>query len=62
MYYIKEQDVEGLNLPGRLWKKLIAPDEGDCQNMTTKTQKYILYLRALVTYWPNCYSITTFFT
>jgi len=33
MHYIKEQDVEGLNLPGRLWKKMIAPDEGDCQNM-----------------------------
>ncbi len=33
MYYIKEQDVDSLQLPGRLWKKLIGPDEGDCQNM-----------------------------
>ncbi len=33
MHYIKEQDIEGLQLPGRLWKKLIGPEEGDCQNM-----------------------------
>jgi len=33
MYYIKEQDVEGLQLPGRLWKKLVGPEDGDCQNM-----------------------------
>ena len=33
MHYIKEQDVKGLDLPGRLWKKLIGPDEGGCQNM-----------------------------
>lgn len=33
MYYIKEQDVEGMQLPGRLWKKLVGPEDGDCQNM-----------------------------
>ncbi len=33
MHHIKEQDVAGLQLPGRLWKKLVAPDEGNCQNM-----------------------------
>ena len=33
MHYVKEQNIEGLQLPGRLWKKLIAPDEGECKNM-----------------------------
>ena len=33
MYYVKEQDIEGLQLPGRLWKKLIGPEEGNCRNM-----------------------------
>ncbi len=33
MYYVKEQDVNGIPLPGRLWKKLISPDEGGCKNM-----------------------------
>ncbi len=33
MHYLKEQDVSGLQLPGRLWKQMIGPDEGNCQNM-----------------------------
>jgi len=33
MHIIKAQDVDGLKLPGRLWKKLVAPDEGGCKNM-----------------------------
>ena len=33
MHYVKEQDIDGLQLPGRLWKKLIGPEEGGCQNM-----------------------------
>jgi hypothetical protein len=33
MYYVKEKDVDGIQLPGRLWKKLISPDEGGCKNM-----------------------------
>ena len=33
MYYVKTQDVERLQLPGRMWQKLVAPDSGDCQNM-----------------------------
>ncbi|MEW6261611.1 MAG: cupin domain-containing protein [Thermodesulfobacteriota bacterium] len=33
MYYVKEKDTVGLDLPGRLWKKLIGPDRGDCRNM-----------------------------
>ena len=33
MHYIREQDVKGLDLPGRLWKKLVGPDEGGSKNM-----------------------------
>lgn len=33
MHYVKEQDVAGQRLPGRLWKKLVGPEDGDCQNM-----------------------------
>lgn len=33
MHYIKEQDVEGIQLPGRLWKKLVEPEASGCQNM-----------------------------
>lgn len=33
MHYVKEQNIEGLQLPGRLWKKLIGPEECGCQNM-----------------------------
>ncbi len=33
MHYIREQDVEGLQLPGRLWKRLAGPDNCDCRNM-----------------------------
>jgi quercetin dioxygenase-like cupin family protein len=33
MHYVKAQDISGLQLPGRLWKKLIGPDDGNCQNM-----------------------------
>lgn len=33
MHYVQVKEIEGLQLPGRLWKKLIGPDDGDCQNM-----------------------------
>lgn len=33
MYYVKEQEVEGIQLPGRNWKKLIDPERGNCKNM-----------------------------
>lgn len=33
MHYVKEQEVEGVQLPGRLWKKLIEPDTSGCRNM-----------------------------
>ena len=33
MHYVKEQDVIGLDLPGRNWKKLVGPENGDSQNM-----------------------------
>ncbi len=33
MHYIKEQELEGTQLPGRLWKKLVGPENGGCQNM-----------------------------
>lgn len=33
MYYVKEKDVDGIQLPGRLWKKLIGPENGGCKNM-----------------------------
>lgn len=33
MHYVKEEDVVGIQLPGRLWKKLIGPDSGGCKNM-----------------------------
>lgn len=33
MHIVNTEQVEGLQLPGRLWKKLIGPDAGDCQNM-----------------------------
>ncbi|MCF8039559.1 MAG: cupin domain-containing protein [Desulfohalobiaceae bacterium] len=33
MYYINEQEVEGLDLPGRLWKVLVGPEQGRSQNM-----------------------------
>ncbi len=33
MHYVKEQQLEGTQLPGRLWKKLIGPEDGACQNM-----------------------------
>lgn len=33
MHYIKSSQVAGLQLPGRVWVKLVAPDEGGCQNM-----------------------------
>ncbi len=33
MHYVKEQDIAGLQLPGRLWKKLIGPEDGNCENM-----------------------------
>ncbi len=33
MHIVKEKEVTALNLPGRDWKKLIAPDAGGCQNM-----------------------------
>ncbi len=33
MHYVREQEVEGIELPGRLWKKLIGPENGGCKNM-----------------------------
>jgi quercetin dioxygenase-like cupin family protein len=33
MHYIQEKNIEGLKLPGRVWKKMIGPDSGDCKNM-----------------------------
>lgn len=33
MYYVQEKDVKGISLPGRLWKKLIGPEDGGCKNM-----------------------------
>ncbi|UCF94417.1 MAG: cupin domain-containing protein [Desulfobacterales bacterium] len=33
MHYIKQQDVIGMQLPGRLWKKLVGPEDGRCRNM-----------------------------
>ena len=33
MHYVDEKEVNGLELPGRVWKKLIGPDAGDCNNM-----------------------------
>jgi len=33
MHYVKEQDVNALQLPGRNWKKLIGPNDGNCSNM-----------------------------
>ena len=33
MHYTEEKNIEGLELPGRVWKKLIGPDNGDCNNM-----------------------------
>ena len=33
MHYTEEKNIEGLELPGRVWKKMIGPDNGDCNNM-----------------------------
>ncbi|NWF92700.1 MAG: cupin domain-containing protein [Syntrophaceae bacterium] len=33
MYYVREKDEAGISLPGRVWKKLIGPENGGCQNM-----------------------------
>ncbi|SFM47031.1 cupin domain-containing protein [Thermodesulforhabdus norvegica] len=33
MYYVREGEVAGLELPGRLWKKLVGPEDGNCRNM-----------------------------
>lgn len=33
MHYIQEKDIDGLQLPGRLWKKLVGPEDGKCHNM-----------------------------
>jgi len=33
MYYVKEQDIAGDQLPGRLWKKLVEPGTSGCRNM-----------------------------
>ena len=33
MHYVREQDIAGLDLPGRNWKKLVSPEDGQCQNM-----------------------------
>lgn len=34
MHYVKAQDVVGTQLPGRLWKIMIGPENGGCKNMT----------------------------
>lgn len=33
MLHVNEKDVAGLELPGRLWKKLIEPERSGCRNM-----------------------------
>lgn len=33
MYYVKEKEVDGIQLPGRLWKKLIGPENSGCKNL-----------------------------
>jgi len=33
MYLIRLKDVEGIQLPGRIWKLLIGPEDGGCKNM-----------------------------
>ena len=33
MHYVKEQEKTGIQLPGRVWKKLIGPEDGGCKNM-----------------------------
>ena len=33
LHYVKEQKVDGVPLPGRLWKKLIGPENSECKNM-----------------------------
>jgi len=33
MHYVSEQETTGIQLPGRLWKKLIGPEDGGCKNM-----------------------------
>ncbi len=33
MHYVKEEGIAGIQLPGRLWKKLIGPEDGGCKNM-----------------------------
>jgi quercetin dioxygenase-like cupin family protein len=34
VYHISLKHVKGIELPGRVWKKLVAPDQGGCQKMT----------------------------
>ncbi|MGD2125793.1 MAG: cupin domain-containing protein [Desulfobacteraceae bacterium] len=33
MHYVSERNIEGIQLPGRLWKKLIEPESSGCRNM-----------------------------
>lgn len=33
MHYVEEKSIEGIKLPGRVWKKMIGPENGDCKNM-----------------------------
>ena len=33
MKYVKDSDIAGNRLPGRLWKKLVDPETSECENM-----------------------------
>lgn len=33
MRYVRSDQVAGLQLPGRVWVKLVGPEDGGCQNM-----------------------------
>jgi quercetin dioxygenase-like cupin family protein len=33
MFYTKLDEAEGIELPGRVWKKLVGPPDGGCKNM-----------------------------
>jgi quercetin dioxygenase-like cupin family protein len=33
MHYVKVDEVDGLDLPGRNWKKLASPEHGGAKNM-----------------------------
>ncbi len=33
MHHVNADTIAGLKLPGRVWSKLIGPEDGGCQNM-----------------------------